>query len=141
MQIPGSTCAICGEMVTIAPDGTWCDTCKSVFHTSCLVAAGSECPTCQAPCTSPDETELLDAQGSLHHSQSIRRSVGIGPMVEIIIGAILVISPIAILVIAFGVRFGGSTGGLVVALLFSLIFIVMGVTLVVDGEKNMRGRR
>lgn len=62
-------------------------------------------------------------------------------MVEIIIGAILVISPIVILVIAFGMRFGGSAGGLVVALLFSLIFIVMGVTLVVDGEKNMRGRR
>ena len=62
-------------------------------------------------------------------------------MVEIIIGTILVILPIAILVIAFGMRFGGSAGGLVVALLLSLIFIVLGVTLVVDGDKNMRGRR
>ena len=141
MQIPGKTCEICEANVVIAPDGMWCDKCKSVFHTSCLTDAGLVCPKCQTQYTPPDETELLHAHGKSHHSAATRRSAHIGPMIEIIAGALFIISPIAILTIAFGMRFGGSSGGVVVAIIFALIFMAIGVTLVVDGEKNFkRGR-
>lgn len=141
MQIPGSSCEICGETIVIAPDGTWCSKCSSVFHTSCLAEADSYCPTCRKEHTPPDEDDLVQAQGRAQRPLSHRSSSRVGALAEIVTGAALLICPVAILFFGFGARFGGSSGGLAIALILSVILLVAGVMLVVDGQNAFRNGR
>ena len=138
VQIAGSSCRICGLNIATAIEGTWCIKCQSVFHASCLTKADSVCPECKAHYTAPSEADLLLAQGKACRSERQPHAIRLGPMIEILVGAVLIISPIALFFLGFVFRFGGSSGGILIACLLSLIFIILGATLVVDGDKNFR---
>jgi hypothetical protein len=141
IQIPGSTCRICGKNIVTITEGTWCVKCLSVFHSACLTKTQSICPKCKSHYIAPSETDILIAYGESPHSKKKSHATYAGPMIEIIMGAILIISPIALLTLGFALRFGGSSGGILVACLLSLIFVVLGATLVVDGDRNFRMRK
>ena len=142
MQIPGAKCRICNRSVIVAPDGTWCDKCASVFHTACLVDQDETCPTCNAKYTPPEEMALRDAQGMSHRVENFRRPARLGPMLEIITGGLLLASPAVFILAGIGLALTGDSSSDALGVLpFMIIFMILGVVLLVDGERNFRGGR
>lgn len=54
MQLAGVQCTICRQNVLFETDGTWCASCKGIFHRRCLVKASSVCPNCKGAFVPPD---------------------------------------------------------------------------------------
>src|SRR5688572_3782942 len=54
MQLAGVPCVICRQNIRFESDGTWCASCKSVFHRQCVTQVNAVCPTCESAFASPE---------------------------------------------------------------------------------------
>ena len=55
MQTAGEKCPHCEDSIIIETEGTWCATCKTVFHRECLAEADLICPKCQRSFDDPEQ--------------------------------------------------------------------------------------
>ena len=140
MQIPGTPCKICGANLLVALEGTWCTQCSSVFHTSCLTKAAFVCPKCEVKYTPPAQKELLDACGRIQHEHApIPRDKILSTSLQVVVGALLVLSPVVWFVLASGVALSFDKPNGAAALFLAVMSIpslLLGVTLLVNAQRE-----
>jgi hypothetical protein len=138
IQLSGQPCLICRTPIAFAPDGTWCAKCGSAFHVDCIEFRQGVCPNCQCKYIPPD-LELLRVAHGLAPSAEPRRGRSIGALIEIVAGCAFVLSPLFVFLLGgFLARMVLSGSGSLVLLPFTLVLVVVGVALVVDGEQAYR---
>jgi len=55
MQIVSKSCGICQHRISFHNEGTWCASCNTVFHNSCIQEADDICPTCNCKRDLPEK--------------------------------------------------------------------------------------
>lgn len=55
MQIVSKSCQLCGDKIGASIDGTYCVSCKGIFHNNCCETEIERCPLCDVPWVNPDE--------------------------------------------------------------------------------------
>src|SRR5262245_53761091 len=55
MQLAGTSCGICDSSIVIESEATWCASCQTVLHSTCVEGASCICPTCKKLYSRPEE--------------------------------------------------------------------------------------